>query len=107
LAAWETRKGLAKVSVLQPQLYYYNRAGAGANDETVREDASSSPGLKNSPPTSHRQREILFLTISLFPVAFKAISCIRRAEVWNRQASIVVDLTTLAIRHGRRCSPRV
>ena len=34
------------------------------------------------------------------PVAFKAIHCSRRAQLWNRQASIVIDLTTLALRHG-------
>ena len=39
------------------------------------------------------------------PVAFKAIRCSRRAQLWNRQASIIKDLTTLALRHGWRCLP--
>jgi hypothetical protein len=40
------------------------------------------------------------------PVAFKA-SCSRRAQLWNRQASIIMDLTTLALRHGWHSLPRV
>jgi hypothetical protein len=34
------------------------------------------------------------------PVAFKAIPNSRRVQLWNRQASIIKDLTTLALRHG-------
>jgi hypothetical protein len=41
------------------------------------------------------------------PVVFKAIRCSRRAQLWNRQASIIIDLTTLALRHGWRCLPRI
>ena len=33
------------------------------------------------------------------PVAFKATRFSRRARLWNRQASIIKDLTTLALRH--------
>jgi hypothetical protein len=33
------------------------------------------------------------------PIAFKASSC-RRAQLWNRQASIIMDLTTLALRQN-------
>jgi len=40
-----------------------------------------------------------FITI---PVVFKAIRCSRRSELWNRQASIIMDLTTLALRHEWR-----
>jgi hypothetical protein len=39
------------------------------------------------------------------PVAFKAIRNRRRAQLWNRQASIVTDLTTLAVRNGWCCFP--
>jgi hypothetical protein len=39
------------------------------------------------------------------PVAFKAICYGRRVQIWNRQASIITDLTTLALRHGWRCLP--
>ena len=41
------------------------------------------------------------------PVVFKAIGFSRRVQLWNRQASIIMDLTTLAFRHGWRCLPRV
>jgi hypothetical protein len=41
------------------------------------------------------------------PVVFKAIGFSRRVQLWNRQASIIMDLTTLALRHGWRCLPRV
>jgi hypothetical protein len=41
------------------------------------------------------------------PVAFKAIRYRRRVQLWNRQASIIKDLTTLTLRHERRYLPRV
>ena len=44
-------------------------------------------------------RSLLFKDITI-PVAFKAIPYSRRAQLWNRQASIVTDLTMLAFRHG-------
>ena len=44
-------------------------------------------------------RSLLFKDITI-PVAFKTISYSRRAQLWNRQASIMMDLTTLALRHG-------
>jgi hypothetical protein len=44
-------------------------------------------------------RSLLFKNITI-PVAFKAIPYRRRAQLWNRQASIVTDLTMLAFRHG-------
>jgi hypothetical protein len=31
------------------------------------------------------------------PVVFKAIRCSRRVKLWNRQASIIRNLTTLAL----------
>jgi hypothetical protein len=40
------------------------------------------------------------LNRTTIPVAFKAIRCSRRAQLWNRQASIIKDLTILALRHG-------
>jgi hypothetical protein len=44
-------------------------------------------------------RSLLFKDITI-PVAFKTIPYSRRAQLWNRQASIVADLTMLAFRHG-------
>jgi hypothetical protein len=38
-----------------------------------------------------------------YQAAFKAIPYSRRAQLWNRQASIITDLTMLAFRHGWRC----
>ena len=45
--------------------------------------------------------------LNRFAVVFKAIRCSRRAQLWNRQASIIMDLTTLALRHGWHSLPRV
>jgi hypothetical protein len=41
------------------------------------------------------------------PVVFKAIRCSRRVKLWNRQASIIKDLTTLTLRHRGHYLPRV
>ena len=49
-------------------------------------------------------RSFVFNDITI-PVAFKAICYGRRVQIWNRQASIITDLTTLALRHGWRCLP--
>jgi hypothetical protein len=49
-------------------------------------------------------RSLLFKDITI-PVAFKTIPYSRRAQLWNRQASIITDLTTLALRHGWHCLP--
>jgi hypothetical protein len=49
-------------------------------------------------------RSLLFKDITI-PVAFKAIPYSNRAQLWNRQASIVTDLTMLAFRHGWCCLP--
>jgi hypothetical protein len=43
-------------------------------------------------------RSFLFKDITI-PIAFKTIPYSRRAQLWNRQASIVTDLTMLAFRH--------
>jgi hypothetical protein len=40
-------------------------------------------------------------------VVFKVIPLSRRVQLWNRQASIIMDLTTLTFRHERRYLPRV
>jgi hypothetical protein len=51
-------------------------------------------------------RSFAFNDITI-PVAFKAIRCRRRAQLWNRQVSIIKDLTTLALRHGWHSLPPV
>ena len=44
-------------------------------------------------------RSLLFKDITI-PIAFKAIRCGRRAQLWNRQASIMMDLNKLGFRQG-------
>ena len=44
-------------------------------------------------------RSFVYKTITI-PVAFKAIPCSRRAQLWNRQASIMIDLNMLGFRQG-------
>jgi hypothetical protein len=39
------------------------------------------------------------------PVVFKAVRHSRRVKLWNRQAAIITDLTTLTLRHRGRCLP--
>jgi hypothetical protein len=59
------------------------------------------PALEKKQPIteSPTMRSLLFKDITI-SVAFKAIPYSRRAQLWNRQASIVTDLTMLAFRHG-------
>jgi hypothetical protein len=66
-----------------------------------------SQRLKTQPITeSPIMRSFVFNYITI-PVAFKAVGSKRRAQLWNRQASIIVELTTVALRHGWHCHPRV
>jgi len=67
-------------------------------------DYSTSDRKPKQPITeSPTMRSFAFNGITI-PVAFKA-TCSRRAQLWNRQASIIMDLTTLALRHGWRRLP--
>jgi hypothetical protein len=64
------------------------------------------PALEeNQPITESLTMKRLLLKDITIPVAFKAIPYSRRAQLWNRQASIVTDLTMLAFRHGWCCLP--
>ena len=48
----------------------------------------------------------LFVKIITNPAAFKTIRSGRRAQLWGRQASIVIGLSKLAFRHtaeGKTC----
>ena len=49
-------------------------------------------------------RSLLFKDVTI-PGAFKTIPYSRRAQLWNRQASIMMDLSTLALRHGWHSLP--
>src|SRR5260370_42547132 len=108
------RKGPAKLpartSVFRPH------CGLGLLPNTERSDQymKSRRKMRHHPPALEKQpitesptmRSFVFNGITI-PVAFKAIRCSRRAQLWNRQASIIMDLTTLALRHEWRCLPRV
>ena len=65
------------------------------------------PALEKQPITeSPTMRSFVFNDITI-PVVFKTIRCSRRAQLWNRQASIIMDLTTLTLRHGWLCLPHI
>ena len=63
--------------------------------------------MRHHPPAPEKQpitesptmRSFVFNGITI-PVAFKAICYGRRVQIWNRQASIITDLTTLAFVTG-------
>jgi hypothetical protein len=72
-----------------------------------REMRHHRPALEKQPITeSPTMRSFVSKDITI-PVVFKAIRCSRRLQLWNRQASIIMDLTTLALRHGWNSLPRV
>ena len=89
--------------------WLFTRTG-GRSDRSMklrREARHRLPALENQPITeSPTMRSFVFNDITI-PVAFKAIRCSRRAQLWNRQASIIMDLTALALRHGWHSLSRV
>ena len=72
-----------------------------------REMRHHPPALAKQPITESLTMRSSTSNHITIPVAFKAIRCSRRAQLWNRQASIVIDLTTLALRHGWPSLPRI
>jgi hypothetical protein len=65
------------------------------------------PALEKQPITeSPTMRSFVSNSITT-QVVFKVIPLSRRVQLWNRQASIIMDLTTLTFRHERRYLPRV
>ena len=111
VAGW---KGPAKlpgrISVLRPHCGLGLSPEHGAQRpiyETGREMRHHPPALEKQPITeSPTMRSFVFNDITI-PVVFKANRCSRRAQLWNRQAAIIMNLTTLALSHGWRCLPRV
>jgi hypothetical protein len=86
--------------------YYSNTKRGNQYMKPRRETRHRRPALEKQPITeSPTMRSFVFNDITI-QVAFKA-SCSRRAQLWNRQASIIMDLTTLALRHGWHSLPRV
>jgi hypothetical protein len=72
-----------------------------------RETHHHLPPLDKQPITeSPTMRSFLRNGITT-PIVFKAIRCSRRVQLWNRQASIIIDLTTLTLRHKEHGLPRV
>src|SRR5260370_30605062 len=87
--------------------YYPNTERSDQYMKARSGDASPSPALYKQPITeSPTMRSIVSNGITS-PVAFKAIRYRRRVQLWNRQVSIIKDLTTLTLRHERRYLPRV
>jgi hypothetical protein len=89
---------------------YYRTRSAAANlwiRESAPETHHHLPALDKQPITeSPRMRSLLPQDITT-AVALKVTSCSRRFQLWNRQASIIRNLTALTRSHGRRCLPRV
>jgi hypothetical protein len=72
-----------------------------------REMRHHPPALEKQPITeSPTMRSFVSNDITI-PIVFKAIRYSHRIQIWNRQASIIMDLTTLALRHGWHCLSRV
>src|ERR1700745_3645694 len=65
------------------------------------------PALDEQAITESRTMRSLASNGIISRVGFTALSCSRRVKLWNRQASIIRDLTTLALRHEERCLRRV
>jgi hypothetical protein len=72
-----------------------------------REMRHHPPALDKQPITESPTMRSSTSNGITIPVIFKASRFSRRVQLWNRQASIIMDLTTLALRHGWRCLPRV
>jgi len=105
------KKGSAKLPAqaqcVAAWAYYPNTEGSDQYMKTRRETHHHPPALDKQPLTeSPTMRSFVAKRITT-PVVFKTIPYSRRAQLWNRQASIIMDLTTLALRHGWRCLPRV
>src|SRR5271165_762188 len=53
------------------------------------------PALEKQPITESPTMRSLITNAITVPIAFKAICCSRRTQLWNREASIVMDLILL------------
>ena len=72
-----------------------------------REMRHHPPALEKQPITESPTMSSSARCSTTISVAFKAIRDSRRAQLWNRQASIVIDLTTLALRREWHSLPRI
>jgi hypothetical protein len=95
----------ARIAVLRPHCGFLPRSDPCMKPRW--ETRHRLPALEKQPITeSPTMRSFVFDYITI-PVAFKAIRCSRRAQLWNRQARIIMDLTALALRHGWHSLSRV
>jgi hypothetical protein len=65
------------------------------------------PVLDKQPITESPTMRSFLVNLNAIPVVFKANLHGRRVQLWNRQALIIINLTTLILRHGRPCLPCV
>jgi hypothetical protein len=72
-----------------------------------REMHHHPPALDKQPITESPTMRSFVRNNITSPVIFKVIPHSRGVQLWNRQASVILDLTTLALRHGWRCLPRI
>jgi hypothetical protein len=97
----------AKISVLRLGLISRARSAVTNILKPRREMRHRPPALEKQPITeSPTMRSFVSNDITI-PIVFKAIRYSHRIQIWNRQASIIMDLTTLALRHGWHCLSRV
>ena len=73
-----------------------------AKYETASRDRHHLPALHQTTITELTKMRGLPREYITLPIAFKAIRESRRAQLWNRQASIIMDLTALAFRQVAR-----
>ena len=99
--------GLVCCGRISAWAYYPNTERSDQYMKPRREMRHHPPALEKQPITESPTMRSFVPNIITIPVVFKAIRCSRRAQLWNRQASIVIDLTTLALRHGWHSLPRV
>jgi hypothetical protein len=100
----------ARISVLPPHFgldLYPNTERSDQYMKARREARHHPTALEKQPINeSPTMRSFVFNSITT-PVVFKGDRSSRRVQLWNRQASIIIDLTTLTLRHRGHCLPRV
>jgi hypothetical protein len=102
-------KGVSRVASRMAAWACYPEQGAqrSMHIKVRRETHHHLPELDKRPITESPIMRSLLSKNTTAPVVFKVICRSRRLQLWNRQASIIMNLTALARGHGRRCLPRV
>src|SRR5260221_3229831 len=107
------KKGPAKLLAADQRVAGAMRLGLITRKlSAVTNEMNARREMRHHPPAPDKQPITESPTMRSFnskgitsPVVFKAIGFSRRVQLWNRQASIIMYLTTLALRHGWRCLP--